>query len=555
MLQIASKSDFSSDSIPIGPGVYLYRDENSEIIYIGKAKSLRSRVRSYFSNSEQPSKTQMLVSKIRSIDWIVVGNEVEALLLENKLVKQHLPKYNINLKDSKTFAYIALTREIYPRIITTRKLTSKLEAFGPYTDGYMRMNLKEAAVKVFKLRVCKTMPKRACLNFHIGLCTAPCIGNVTREQYGKQVEDARSFLKGNYESTLSQLEDQMDIATHDEHYERALELRNQIASINLLTQKQIVDKDRDFDQDVMAFRRLGEKMLIVQMGIRKGVLLGKKEFSVDMQTGIEQEFLKAYYTANQIPKEILLNKECWMDGSEKAALEEFFCRNRGAPVHLTVPERADKLALIKLAEKNIEANLEEDSALVDMQTALNLPTLPRIIECFDISNLGREHVVSGMVRFANGKPDKSNYRKFKIKTVEGQDDFASMNEVVGRRYRGLRDANKGEGEVGDVKAHDATISATIIDFPDLIVIDGGPGQVSAAKSALKTLGLQIPLIGLAKKFEEIYLPDETTPRKFDKMSRMMLLLRRIRDETHRFSIGYNKKRREMKMRGEFGNEE
>ncbi|MEK6954328.1 MAG: excinuclease ABC subunit UvrC [Candidatus Micrarchaeota archaeon] len=551
MQQIASKSDFSSDSIPIGTGVYIYRDDAGEIIYIGKAKSLRSRVRSYFSNSEQPAKTQMLVSKIRSIDWIVVGNEVEALLLENKLVKQHLPKYNINLKDSKTFAYIALTKEDFPRIITTRKLSSKLEAFGPFTDGYMRMNLKEAAVKVFKLRVCKTLPKRACLNFHIGLCTAPCIGNVTREEYGKQVESARAFLKGNYEGTLTQLEDLMDIATHDLHYERALEIRNQISSINLLTQKQIVDKDRDFDQDVMAFRRLGEKMLIVQMGIRRGVLLGKKEFEVDLQAGIEQEFLKAFYASNQIPKEILLNKECWMDNAEKGALEEFFSKNRGGPVHLVVPERADKLALVKLAEKNIEVNLEEDFALVDLQTALNLPTLPRIIECFDISNLGREHVVSGMVRFADGKPDKGNYRKFKIKTVEGQDDFASMNEVVGRRYRGLMEgvANNKRMEGAGIQSKGSAIIN--IQMPDLIIIDGGPGQISAATSALKSLGLQIPLIGLAKKYEEIYLPDETIPRKFDKMSRMMLLLRRIRDETHRFSIAYNKKRREMKMRGEF----
>ncbi|MBI5224348.1 excinuclease ABC subunit UvrC [Candidatus Micrarchaeota archaeon] len=532
MLEISGKDGFSSEKIPIGPGVYIYRDDSNEIIYIGKAKSLRARVRSYFSNSDKPVKTQLLVSKIATIDWIVVDSEVEALLLENKLVKQHLPKYNISLKDSKTFAYIALTKEPFPRILTSRKPSGKLEMFGPYTEGYMRMNLQEAAVKVFKLRVCKTLPKRACLNFHIGLCSAPCIGNVTKAQYGEQVEKAREFLKGKYEDTLLQLNDQMNIATHDLHFERALELRNQIESINLLTHRQIVDKDRDFDQDVLAFRKLGEKMLIVQMGIRRGVLLGKKEFSLDLQTGIEQEFLKAYYSSNPIPREILLSQKCWIDESEKTSLEEFFSKNRGASVSLTVPERADKLALIKLAEKNIEVNLEEDSALVDLQAALNLPLVPLIIECFDISNLGREHVVSGMVRFANAKPDKSNYRKFKIKTVAQQDDFASMNEVVGRRLRGLIEQK--------------------LPLPNLLLIDGGPGQVSAAMAAQKSLGLQIPLIGIAKKFEEIYLPDESQPRIFDKNSRMMLLLRKIRDETHRFSIGYNKKRREMRMREEFG---
>ncbi len=532
MLEINGKTGLNLESIPIGPGVYIYRGESGEIIYIGKAKSLRSRVRSYFSVSEKPSKTKMLVSKVRSIDWIVVGSEVEALLLENKLVKKHLPKYNIDLKDSKTFAYIALTREEFPRILSARKLSSHLESFGPFTDGFERASLQEAATKAFRLRVCKTLPKRACLLFHIGLCTAPCIGNVTKEQYGKQVEKARSFLRGNFQETLSQLEGEMAIASHDQKFERALELRNQIASIGLLTQKQVVDKERSFDQDVIAFRRLGERVRIVQMGIRKGVLLGKKEFEVDLQIGVEQEFLKAFYFSNRIPREILLNIDAWMDDAEKASLEEFFSKCRGGPVNLVVPERSDKLALVKLAEKNIEANLEEDSELVDLQTALNLPSRPRIIECVDISNLGREHAVSGMVRFLDGKPDRGNYRKFRIKSVMGQDDFSAMNEVVGRRYRGLL----AEGR----------------EMPDLIIVDGGPGQVSAAKTALQALGLKVPLIGLAKKYEEIYLPGESSPRAYDKNSRMMLLLRRIRDEAHRFSISYNRKRREMGLREEFG---
>ncbi len=283
----------------------------------------------------------------------------------------------------------------------------------------------------------------------------------------------------------------------------------------------------------MVFRRLGEKVLAVQMGVRKGVLLGKKEFSVDLQPQVEQEFLKAYYATNQIPREILLNEPCWENTAEKASLEEFFSSKRGAPVSLTVPRRADKLGLVKLAEKNLESTLDEDSALVDLQAALNLPVLPRVIECFDVSNLGQEHVVSGMVRFTDAKPDKRNYRKFKIKTVAGQDDFASMGEVVTRRYKRLLEEKAS--------------------LPDLVVIDGGSGQVSAAKSALASLGLQLPLIGLAKEREEIYLPDESAPLQFDKNSRMMLFLRKVRDETHRFSLGYNLKRRQMKLSEEFGN--
>ncbi len=292
-----------------------------------------------------------------------------------------------------------------------------------------------------------------------------------------------------------------------------------------------MDNERRFDQDVLAFRQVGEKMLAVQMGVRRGVLLGKKDFSVDLQPQIEQEFLKAFYTTNQIPREILLNKPCWQGAEEKKALEEFLSAKRAGTVSLTIPRRADKLALVQLAEKNLESGLDVDCALVDLQNSLNLPVLPHIIECFDISNLGTEHVVSGMVTFKDAKPDKKNYRKFKIKTFIGQDDFAAVNEVVARRYkRQIEEKTQ---------------------LPDLVVIDGGPGQVSAAKAALQTLGLQLPLIGLAKEHEEIYLPDEAGPRNFDKNSRMMLLLRKIRDAAHDFSLGYNRKRRQMKIREEF----
>ncbi len=531
MIPISGPQDFKASDIPTEPGVYLYRDEAGEIIYVGKAKSLRSRVKSYFANVDQPAKTRQLLLHIRSIDWIVLNNEVEALLLENKLIKQHTPKYNIDLKDAKSYAYIALTRETFPRVLTSRKVSRKLESFGPYTEGFTRQDLQRAVVRVFKLRTCKTLHKRACLNYHIHMCTAPCVENVSAEQYGEQVKRARSFLNGDYEGTIAELNTKMMEASASQRFEEALELRKQIASIRLLTQRQIVDNERRFDQDVMVFKRIGEKMHAVQMGVRKGVLLGKKEFTVDLQPQIEQEFLKAFYTTNLIPREILLNKPVWQEPSEKEALEKFFEAKRLAPVSLTIPRKADKLALVKLAEKNLESSLEFDSALVDLQNSLNLPALPRVIECFDISNLGTEHVVSGMVTFKDAKPDKKNYRKFKIKSFVGQDDFAAVNEVVSRRYkRQLEEKNP---------------------LPDLVMIDGGPGQVSAAQAALQTLGLQLPLIGLAKEREEIYRPDDPSPHVFDKNSRMMLLLRKIRDATHDFSVGYNRKRRQMKVREEF----
>ncbi len=531
MITISAPQDFKPQDIPTDPGVYLYRDNAGEIIYVGKAKSLRNRVKSYFLNKDQPVKTRQLVLHIRSIDWVIVNNEVEALLLENKLIKQHTPKYNINLKDAKTYAYIAFTREPFPRVLTSRKVSRKLESFGPYTDGYTRQDLQRLVVRVFKLRTCKTLHKRACLNYHIHLCNAPCAGHIAPEKYTEQVRLARSFLNGNYQQTIELLNTQMKMASAMQKYEEALELRNQIASIRLLTERQIVDNERRYDQDVMVFKQVGEKMIAIQLSVRRGVLLGKKEFSVDLQPQVEQEFLKAYYTTNRIPREILLNKPVWQESAEKKALEEFLSEKRLAPVSLTVPRKADKMALVKLAEKNLESGLDINPALVDLQNNLNLPALPHIIESFDISNLGTEHVVSGMVTFKDAKPDKKNYRKFKIKSFQGQDDFAAMHEVVMRRYkRQVEEKNQ---------------------LPDLVMIDGGPGQVSATKEALQSLGLQLPIIGLAKEHEEIFLPDDPTPKVFDKNSRMMLMLRKIRDATHDFSVGYNRKRREMQVREEF----
>ena len=532
MIKISNISDFDSKLLPIDPGVYLFKDNEDVILYCGKAKNLRNRVSNYFSKTSNLSiKTQHLVSKIRIIEWIIVGNEVEALLLENKMIKKYSPKYNISLKDSKTFAYIALTKEKFPRIISSRRTGSKIETFGPYTDGTMRRELQRLVVSIFKIRTCKVLPKRACLNYHIGICTAPCIENVSYEQYKNQVEKARIFLNGKYDDIAHSLKEKMDEASKNMQYERARELYNQIKSIELISKKQIVDNEKKYDQDIMVFMRSNERVMIVQMGIRKGVLLGKKDFVIDYQDNFEYEFLRAFYTSNPIPHEILLNENCWVDNNEKLVIEDFLANLRGGPVRINVPLKGERKKLIDLAKKNIDLNMEHDAALFELQNSLNLPSLPIIIESFDISNIGDEHIVSGMVRFVNAKPDKSGYRKFKIKTVHMANDFASIQEVVYRRYSRLQRENSR--------------------LPDLILIDGGAEQLSFAIKSLEKLGLSIPIIGLAKKMEDIYLPSEVTPRKFNNNSKMMLLLRKIRDETHNFSLNYNKKRRQMKMREEF----
>ncbi len=529
---IDSSHGFDKKLVPNDPGVYMFKDNGGEIIYCGKAKSLRSRVSSYFSSPNGLAiKTRHLVSKIGSIDWIVVRSEVEALLLENKMIKEHSPKYNINLKDSKTFAYIALTKDAFPRIMASRRADAKLETFGPYTDGAKRRELQRLVVNIFKIRTCRSMPKRACLNYHIGICTAPCIGLVNSEQYKNQVDRARLFLNGEYVQTAKSLREQMHEASEGRRYEKAMELRNQLDSIELISKRQVVDHERSYDQDVIAFRRLGERAIVVQMGIRRGVLLGKKDFEMDYQENFEQEFLRAFYSSNQIPREIIVNEKCWADDQEKDAMEQFLSRLRGAGVTIILPIKGEKRELLSLAEMNIEANMKHDGALIDLQNELNLPTLPIVIESFDVSNTGDEHIVSGMVRFVNAKPDKGGYRKFKITTVDGANDFASIQEAVYRRYSRLKE----EGAK----------------MPDLILIDGGAEQLASAMKSLERLGIFVPAIGLAKRLEEIYLPGEQFPRSFKNNGRMMLLLRRIRDATHDFSLSYNRKRRQMKMRDEF----
>ena len=527
------KLDYSQ--IPKSPGCYIYKDLDGNIIYIGKAKNLVNRIRSYFSSPEQQSiKTKHLVSKIHEIEWIVVDNEVEALLLENNLIKKHRPKYNIDLKDNKRYAYIKITDERFPRILTIRKVTKDGTYFGPYTDGFQRVQLIRTAVSIFKIRTCKTMPKHACLNYHIGICTAPCIKNVDEQQYELQVEKAKEFLKGDMTDTISILYAEMKKYSSELKFEKALERKRQLEAISGIIDKQKVELIKNFDQDVIALIKNNDDAIFDIFTISKGVILGKSEYKMEYSEGIFEEFLKRYYSSRNIPYEIIVNKKFYETASDKDVLEKYFSKLRNAKVMISYPEKGDKLSLIRLAEKNALMNLEENNVLKELQDALNLPGYPKVIECFDISNLGYEHIVAGMTRFADGRPDKSGYRKFLIRSNMGkQDDFMAMAEAVTRRYKRIKN-EKGE-------------------YPDLILIDGGLGQLNASLKSLKALGLKIPIISLAKENEEIYTPNDKVPMQFDKNSKMMLLLREIRDSVHNFVLGYNKKRREMKLREEFKN--
>ncbi|MBI2572851.1 excinuclease ABC subunit UvrC [Candidatus Woesearchaeota archaeon] len=517
------------NTLPQDPGVYQFKDKDNKIIYIGKAKNLRKRVSQYFQNPERHAiKTQVLVRQIENIEVIIVDNEVEALLLENRLIKKHSPKYNINLKDSKTYAYITLTQEPYPRLTTTRNNNAKGKLFGPYTDGSARREVFDLAQKLFKLRVCRTMPKRACLNYHLNLCTAPCILNVNKEQYQEQVNDATKFLKGDISQSVEKLEQEMKEASQEKKYEVALEKRRQKDALLHLTQKQKVDLIKNIDQDFIVYTTQENRSSIEIFSVVRGVISGKKNFRFETQEDLFEEFITLYYSQNPPPHELVVNTVFWQNEPERETIELYLSKIKGSTVKITYPQRGEKKELLMLAEKNAQYGLE-NATLKEIQEKLCLPHLPLVIECFDISNLGREHVVAGMTQWVNGKPNKSEYRRFEIQTVQGrQDDFAAMYEVIQRRYKRLRDESK--------------------PFPDLIIIDGGKGQLGMACKALEELGLQIPLFGLAKREEEIYLPREENPHLFNTNSPMMLFIRSVRDSVHNYVLSYNKKKRQMKFK-------
>jgi len=511
-------------TVPQNPGVYLFKDSTSAIIYIGKAKNLHKRVSSYFNSSLKHIKTQLLVKHIADMDYIVVDSEVEALLLENKLIKQHKPKYNIDLKDGKTFAYIGLSGETYPRIFSTRSVSGTVQLFGPYTDGIARRELLDLTVRLFKLRVCRTMPKKACLNYHIGLCTAPCVGAVGVEEYGVQVKKAVSFLKGNTKNVVDDLNKEMQEASRMQKYELAQDKKNAIDAISYLEEKQKVDLLKRFDQDVVVLKHDGVRAVIVLFSISKGVISGKKEFRFDYEEGLLAHFVSLYYSSNYVPSEIIVNEDL---GDELEGMVEYLQRLSGRKVVIVLPLRGEKYDLVQLAEKNAVLALE-NAVLKTMQEKLKLPEIPYVIECFDISNLGDQFIVGGMTQWVNGQPHKSGYRKFELRTVSRQDDFAAMREVIMRRYTRLREEGK--------------------KMPNLIIIDGGLGQLGMAVEALQEVGVVIPIIGLAKQDEEIYIPENVGGLRFEQNSPMMLLIRAIRDSVHRYVLSYNRKKREMNFR-------
>jgi len=529
--------------IPTKPGVYFFKDVDNEIIYIGKAKNLRNRVRSYFQKSKhQSAKNISLIKRISNVEWLVVRSEVEALLTEANLIKQHQPHYNVSLKDDKSFPYIRITKEPYPRVFITREVVRDgSKYFGPYTDVYhLRRSLK-AVHKIFPVRSCDYFINdesiaaekvSLCLDYHIKKCQGPCEGMVPESDYNEMIKQVIQFLQGRTKETEKYIQNQMEKASSETRFEDAGMYRDQLHAIG-----QFKDRQRkvaaDFeDRDVFAFAKEEDYAIAVIVRIRNGRITSREKISLrkldelDAVT-LETIITRFYLESDFIPKEISLP----IEPDNQDQLNIWLKEKRNGAVQLSVPQRGEKAKEVRLAYQKAKLLLGEwmlnrkkrrelvPKMINQLQDDLQLKVPPRKIEAFDISHLGGTNTVASMVCFTDGKPKKSAYRKFKVKTVEGIDDFASMREIVHRRYRRVKE----EG----------------IGLPDLILIDGGKGQLSMAVSALRELGLDyLPIVGLAKKLEEVFVPGQADAQSIHKQSPGLILLRRIRDEAHRFAITF-----------------
>lgn len=517
----------SPESLPKKPGVYIMKNADGEIIYIGKAKNLLNRVRSYFREKLDRPKTQILMSHFDSLEYIITNSEKEALILEANLIKKHHPRYNIQLKDDKRYPYVKITNEKFPRLVITRNITKNGLFYGPFTDvGSVRRTVKFLKA-LFKIRTCPHMDG-PCLNAQIDLCYAPCTGNISEEEYGEIINKIDLFFQGKYSVIVKNLKKEMREAAQNEEYEKAAVLRDQIASIEEIMEKQFVDLvDDDLDQDVIAIAKGEMEIVVIIMPVRNGKITGRDDFLMkgsedDSSSEILFSFIQQYYGYNRhVPKQILLAEE--IDDSE--LLEEWLGDLRGNRVYIKVPQKGVKLRLVKMAEKNAEIIQHQrkklENSLIELKKYLKLEKIPRIIEGYDISNISGKFAVGSKVSFKDAKPNKKMYKQFRMETP-GPNDFAMMKELLTRRLKLIETDPE----------------------PDLIVIDGGKGQLGMACDVLEELDLtHIPIIGLAKEFEEIYLPNSKRPVIIPKNNRALHLLQQVRDESHRFAITYHRKLR------------
>ena len=523
--------------LPDSPGVYIMLDKEGTVIYVGKARVLKNRVRQYFHTSEKPVKVRSMVENIDDFSYIVAPSEVDALALENTLIKKHKPKYNILLKDDKTYPYIKVhTREEFPHISVTRRIKKDGRYFGPFMGGISCKDIVDIAAKAYNIRTCVTpigKNKKPCLNYHLKRCLAPCAGHVTKEEYAERVEKTLSFLSGNYEDAERLLKEKMKQFADEEQFELALAARDKIAMLKRLGGRRITSMPRDVDADIWAISSNGLYAAVSLLVTRKGVMQGARTFSLEEGAGEGSEtftsVLTQYYSSHEVPHELILSAE-----ADDDLLTSFLREKREGNLTITRPKLGVKKELLDMAEKNAKEYLDKSvsqirhkndmtkNACERLQTLLGLKRYPKRIECYDISNISGVDKVGTMVVFTDGEADKYEYRRFRIKTVEGADDFASLREVLERRLKKL-----------------GTEEEERFAKPQLIVIDGGKGQLSAVREIFDRLGVgDIDLVALAKQEEEIFTLSSSESVRLKKSDYALRTLQRIRDEAHRFAITY-----------------
>ena len=546
--------------LPGKPGVYLMHDEKDAIIYVGKAISLKNRVRQYFQSSRtKGAKIEQMVTHISRFEYIVTDSELEALVLECNLIKEHRPKYNTMLMDDKTYPFIKVTvNEPFPRVMMARRMKKdKAKYFGPYTSAGAVKDTIELIRKLYHIRSCnRSLPKdigkeRPCLNYHIHQCYAPCQGYISREEYRKSIDEVVRFLNGNYDPILKELEEKMLDASENLEFEKAIEYRELLASVQKIAQKQKITDTAGDDRDIIAMASEGEDAVVQVFFIRGGRLIGRDHFYLkiaenDTKSEILSSFIKQFYAGTPyIPAELMLPEEI----EDQEIIEEWLTTRREHKVRLRIPKKGTKEKLVELAQKNAQMVLKNDKerlkreegrtigAVKELEKILGLTGIIRM-EAYDISNTNGFDSVGSMVVYEHGKPKRNDYRKFKIKSVQGPDDYASMNEVLTRRFEhGLRE-RQDESETGGFQA-----------FPDLIMMDGGRGQVNIALEVLEKLNLHIPVCGMVKddnhRTRGLYFNNVELP--IDRNSECFRLITRIQDEAHRFAITFH---RQLRSKGQ-----
>jgi excinuclease ABC subunit C len=563
-MEISEKIQGILATLPTKPGCYLYRNAEGNIIYVGKAINLKNRVRSYFhADSSHDNKTRRLVKDITDIEWIVVGSELEALILEMNLIKKHRPKYNIRLKDDKKYPYIKIHwNEPFPKVTVTRNMIEDgSRYFGPYTSAWAVYQTLEVLRKIFPYLTCDREitgnDPRACLYYDIKLCTAPCIGAISQAGYLQMISDLMDFLSGHSEHIVTRLQNDMQKASEEMRFEKAAALRDQLKAMQTIIERQKIVFGSDYkDSDVIAMAREDGEACVQIFFIRGGKLIGREYFILEgtedtADNEVMSEFVKRFYTeAANIPEQVMLPQEI----EERIIISQWLRSKRGGEkVELIVPNQGQPQELVKMAAENASETLtalraqwqadahKQEQALSELQTALKLSTPPNRIECYDVSHTQGVATVGAMIVFEQGVPAKRLYRKFNIEStsIGEPDDFASMEEMLTRRLRRWKGSQEKESDVGSKK--DEAFSF----LPDLIIIDGGKGQLSRVVKVMENFELmdKVPVIGLAKQEEEIFFPHNSQPLILPRHSQGLYLIQRIRDEAHRFGITAHRNKR------------